>query len=110
MAGTHPVAVTDASFSAEVERYSGLVVVDFWAPWCGPCHMVAPIIEQLAEEYQGKVKVAKVNVDDSPQTAMRYNVRSIPSILFFKDGRHVDTAVGARPKPDLVARIQQHLP
>jgi thioredoxin len=109
MAGTDLVAVSDASFQAEVEQQAGLVVVDFWAPWCGPCHMVAPIMEQLAVEYQGKLKVVKVNVDESPQTAMRFNVRSIPSILFFKDGRHVDTAVGARPKPDFVARIQQHL-
>src|SRR5213080_3780242 len=87
----------------------GLAVVDFWATWCGPCHMVAPILEQLAGEYQGKLKVAKVDVDANQQTAMRFNVRSIPSILFFKDGRHVDTLVGAYPKPVFVQKIQQHL-
>src|SRR5438128_1153064 len=93
----------------EVEQQKGLIVVDFWATWCGPCHMVAPILEQLAGEYQGKLKVAKLDVDANQQTAMRFNVRSIPSILFFKDGRHVDTLVGAYPKPAFVQKIQQHL-
>ena len=109
MEATHPVAVTDATFQQEVEQQKGLVVVDFWATWCGPCHMVAPIIEQLAGEYQGKIKVLKVDVDANQRTAMRFNVRSIPSILFFKDGRHVDTLVGAYPKPAFEQKIQQHL-
>ena len=109
MEATHPVAVTDATFQQEVEQYKGLVIVDFWAPSCGPCHMVAPIMEQLAGEYQGKVKVLKVDVDANQRTAMRFNVRSIPSILFFKDGRHVDTLVGAYPKPAFEQKIQQHL-
>jgi len=109
MAAGHPTAVSDASFAQEVEQHMGLAIVDFWATWCGPCHMVAPILEQLAGEYNGKVKVVKLDVDANQQTAMRFNVRSIPSILFFKDGRHVDTLVGAYPKPAFVQKIQQHL-
>jgi thioredoxin 1 len=109
MEATHPVAVTDATFQQEVEQQQGLVIVDFWATWCGPCHMVAPIMEQLAGQYQGKIKVLKVDVDANQRTAMRFNVRSIPSILFFKDGRHVDTLVGAYPKPAFEQKIQQHL-
>lgn len=109
MAGTHPVAVTDATFEQEIEQHKGLAVVDFWAAWCGPCHMVAPIMEQLAGEYNGKVKVAKLDVDANQRTMMRFNVRSIPSILFFKDGRHVDTVVGAYPKPVFEQKIKQHL-
>ena len=109
MEATHPVAVTDATFQQEVEQQKGLVVVDFWATWCGPCHMVAPIIEQLAGEYQGKIKVLKVDVDANQRTAMRFNVRSIPSILFFKDGRHVDTIVGAFPSLAFEQKIEQHL-
>jgi thioredoxin 1 len=110
MEATHPVAITDATFAQEVEQYEGLAIVDFWATWCGPCHMVAPIMEQLAAEHQGKVKVVKLDVDANQRTAMRFNVRSIPSILFFKDGRHVDTLVGAYPKPAFDQKIQQHLP
>jgi len=83
--------------------------VDFWAVWCGPCRIVAPVVEQLAAEYRGRVKVAKLDVDSNPETAMRYNIRSIPSILFFKDGRHVDTVVGAVPKPYLRSKIEEHL-
>jgi len=110
MADQHPVAVTDATFDQEVEQHRGLAVVDFWATWCGPCHMVAPILDQLAGEYQGKLKFAKMDVDENQKTAMRFNVRSIPSILFFKDGRHVDTLVGAYPKPVFEQKIQQHMP
>jgi thioredoxin len=109
MAEIHPVAVTDATFGSEVEQNKGLTLVDFWATWCGPCHMVSPILDQLAGQYAGKLKVAKVDVDANQGTAMRFNVRSIPSILFFKDGRHVDTLVGAFPKPVFEQKIQQHL-
>lgn len=109
MEGTHPVAVTDATFQAEVEQHQGLAIVDFWATWCGPCHMVAPILEQLAGEYGAKVKVTKVDVDANQATAMRFNVRSIPSILFFKDGRHVDTLVGALPKTTFDEKIKKHI-
>ena len=101
--------VTDATFAADVEQSSGLVLVDVWATWCGPCQAIAPVLEQLAAEHAGKLRVAKVDVDSNQQTTMRFNVRSIPSILFFRDGRHVDTVVGAVPKATLVARIQQHL-
>jgi thioredoxin 1 len=105
----HPVAVTDATFETEVEKQTGLTLVDFWATWCGPCTAVAPIMQQLSAEYAGRVKVAKMDVDENQRTTMRYNVRSIPSVLFFKDGRHVDTVVGAYPKPVFDQKIKQHL-
>ena len=101
--------VTDANFASEVEQQKGLVVVDFWATWCGPCRMVAPIMEQIAGQYAGKVKVTKLDVDANQKTAMRFNVRSIPSILFFKDGAHVDTLVGAYPKPVFDEKITRHI-
>ena len=106
---THPTAVTDATFAAEVEQHRGLVLVDFWATWCGPCHMVAPIMEQIAQAHDGKVKVVKVDVDENQRTGMRFNVRSIPTVMFFKDGTHVDTVVGAQPKPVFEQKIQKHL-
>ena len=106
---TPAVHVSDASFATEIEQAGGLVLVDFWASWCGPCQIVAPILEQLAGEYAGKAKVAKVDVDANQRTAMRFNVRSIPSILFFKDGRHVDTVIGAVQKATLEGKIKQHL-
>jgi thioredoxin 1 len=102
-------AVTDENFAGEVEQAKGLVIVDFWATWCGPCQIIAPILEQLAGEYDGKVKVAKVDVDSNQRTAMRFNIRSIPSLLFFKDGKHVDTVVGAVPKQAIVQKIGAHL-
>jgi thioredoxin 1 len=103
------VHVSDTSFAAEIEQANGLVLVDFWAAWCGPCQIVAPILDQLAGEYAGKAKVAKVDVDANQRTAMRFNVRSIPSILFFKNGQHVDTVIGAVPKATLEGKIKQHL-
>ena len=109
MAGNGIVEVTDSNFDQDVLKSETPVLVDFWATWCGPCHMVAPILDQLAGEYQGKLKVAKLDVDANQKTAMRFNVRSIPSILFFRDGKHVDTLVGAYPKPVFVEKIQQHL-
>ncbi len=99
--------VTDGSFAAEVAQ--GLVLVDFWATWCGPCQIVAPILEDLAGEYAGKIKVAKLDVDSNPQTAQKFNVRSIPSILFFKDGEHVDTVIGAVPKDMIQEKIDAHI-
>ena len=101
-------AVTDADFESEVEKNDGLTVVDFWATWCGPCRMIAPILDQLAVEYQGKVKVTKLDVDSNIKTASRFNVRSIPTILFFKDGKLVDQVVGAVPKPTLENNFKQH--
>ena len=107
--GGKPVPVDDASFETEIEASEGLVMVDFWAEWCGPCKMVGPVVEQLAADYAGQLKVGKLDVDENQRTAMRYNIRSIPSILFFKDGKHVDTVVGAVPKPMLERKIQEHL-
>src|SRR3954463_3390619 len=102
--------VSDADFETEVLKATGLVVVDFWAEWCGPCRMIAPVLDQLATENEAKgLKVAKVDVDANQQTAMRFNVRSIPTLMFFKDGRHVDTVVGAVPKAQLATKIAQHI-
>ena len=101
--------LTDDTFGAEVEQGDGLVVVDFWAEWCGPCRAIAPILEQLATTYSGKMRVAKVDVDQNQKTTMRFNVRSIPALLFFKDGKHVDTIVGALPKQAFVQKIEAHL-
>jgi len=109
MAVTHPVAVTDADFGQEIEQHDGLAIVDFWAEWCGPCKIVAPVMEEIAQEYEGKVKVAKLDVDSSQMTAMKYGIRSIPSMLIFKGGEHVDTVVGAVPKTYLVEKLEQHL-
>ncbi len=86
-----------------------MTMVDSWAGWCGPCHMVAPIVEEIAVEYDGRVNVLKLDVDANQDAAMRFAVRSIPSILFFKDGQHVDTVVGAVPKVHPVERIERHL-
>jgi thioredoxin 1 len=101
------VIVTDSNFGDEIEKQSGLSMLDFWAAWCGPCRMVGPVVEQLAGEYEGKVKVGKLDVDANQATAMRFNIRSIPSILFFKDGKHIDTVVGAVPKAFLERKIQE---
>jgi thioredoxin 1 len=102
------IAVSDADFEQQVEKHEGLAVVDFWATWCGPCRMIAPILDQLSVEYEGQVKVAKLDVDSNIKTATRFNVRSIPTILFFKDGKLVDQVVGAVPKPALEAKFKQH--
>jgi len=96
--GGQAIKVDEAGWDAEVIKSPGLVMVDFWAVWCGPCQMVAPIVEELAGEYAGKVKVMKINTDENPEIAVRYQVLSIPTILFFKDGQPVEKLVGARPK------------
>lgn len=99
------VQFTDATFENDVLKSSEPVLIDFWAVWCGPCRMVAPVIEELAGEYAGKVKVGKLDVDSNPQSAMNYGVRSIPTILLFKDGEVVDSVVGAVPKGNLAKMI-----
>ena len=105
----HPVHVTDATFQHEVEQAEKLTVVDFWAEWCGPCRMIAPVLDQLAAEYQGKVKVTKLDVDANIKTATRFNVRSIPMLLFFKGGKVVDQIVGAVPRQAIEAKLKQHV-
>jgi thioredoxin 1 len=102
------LTLTDDSFEQEIEQGQGLAVVDFWAEWCTPCLAVAPVIESIAEEYAGQVKVGKLDVDSNRQTTARFNVRSIPSILYFKDGELVETVVGARSKHQLEELIQAH--
>jgi thioredoxin 1 len=99
----------EKNFEAEVIKSSTPVLVDFWAEWCGPCKMIGPIIDQLAVELQGKLKVAKVNVDEAPQLAGQFNVMSIPTLLVFKGGQAVDQIVGAMPKDKLLAKLQPHL-
>jgi len=101
--------VTDETFEQEVEQAEGVAMVDFWAAWCGPCRLVGPIVEELAEEYAGQVKVAKLDVDASQRTAMKFGIRSIPSILIFKDGELVDAVVGAVPKQHLEEKLKPHL-
>jgi thioredoxin 1 len=101
--------ITDETFAEEVERSQGLAMVDFWASWCMPCRLVAPAVAELAKQYADKLKVGKVDVDANQATAMRFNIRSIPTILFFKDGEVVDVVVGAVPKQALEKKIQQHL-
>lgn len=100
------VTLTDANFQDEVINSDVPVLVDFWAEWCGPCRMIAPVIEQLAEEFEGRAKVAKVDVDANPQVSMNYGVRSIPTLLYFKDGQVVEQMVGAAPKNVLAEKLQ----
>jgi thioredoxin 1 len=107
--GQHTIDVTESNFAAEVEQQKGLVLVDFWATWCGPCQIIAPSLDQLAVEYSGKVRITKLDVDANQRVAARYNIRSIPALLFFKDGKHVDTVIGAVPKPAIASKIQHHL-
>jgi thioredoxin 2 len=106
---THPVPVTDSTFGTEVLSYPGGVIVDCWAPWCGPCHMVSPILDQLASEYAGQVKIAKLNVDENPVTASQYSIRSIPTMLFFRDGKFIKHLIGALPRRDIEAHLQSIL-
>ena|SRR5690606_2616470 len=100
---------TDTNFNTDVATGSGLSMVDFWAEWCGPCRMLGPTIESVAEEYAGKVKVFKMNVDQNPETPTKFHIRGIPTVIFFKNGQPVDQLVGNQPKDVIVQTIQKHL-
>jgi len=103
------VEIGDTTFESEVLKSSLPVVVDFWAPWCGPCRMIAPIMEKLSGQYAGKMKFCKINVDENPQSAAQYQAMSIPLLVFFKNGREADRSVGALPEPALRSKIEQAL-
>jgi thioredoxin 1 len=109
MASESVVVLNSENFDAEVSQFEGTVLVDFWAPWCGPCRMVSPIVEDVAKDYVGKAKVAKLNTDDAPDIAGRYGIRSIPTLLFFKKGELVQQLVGAYPKPKIVEKLDASL-
>ena len=102
-------AVSDASFEQDVLKSDVPVLVDVWAPWCGPCRMVAPIVDEIAKEFDGKIKVFKLNTDENPNVASQFGIRSIPTLMVFKDGQKVDTVVGAVPKTTLSSTISKYL-
>ena len=102
-------AVTDSSFEEEVLQSEVPVLVDFWAPWCGPCRMVAPVVDEIATQYTGQVKVVKINTDENPNVASKYGIRSIPTLMIFKGGQRVDLVVGAVPKTTLANTLEKYL-
>jgi len=103
------IEITDANFEQEVLKSEIPVLIDFWAVWCGPCKMIAPIVEELAAEYDGKVKVGKLDVDNNQQVSVKYGIRSIPTLLIFKDGKIADQIVGAVPKAAIVQKLEAHV-
>lgn len=105
---TKPIQLTDSNFSSEITKYP-LILVDFWAPWCGPCRMVSPIIEQLAREYSGKAAFGKVNVDENQVIAASFGIQSIPTMIIFKKGKAVDILLGAMPKAQIEMKIKQQM-
>ena len=107
--GDGPAEVTDATFSTEIEKSPVPVLLDLWAEWCGPCHMLAPTIDQISSEMAGRVKVAKLNIDENPGIANRFGVRSIPTLLVLKDGKEIDRLVGVQPKQEIVRRLEMVL-
>ena len=102
-----PFTVTDATFESEVERSPQPMLVDMWAPWCGPCRTIAPMLDELALEMAGKVRIAKLNVDENPVTSRRFDIRSIPALILFKDGREVDRMLGVRPKAEIASWLER---
>ncbi len=104
-----PITITDDNFEQEVTKSDKPVLIDFWAAWCGPCRMIAPIVEELALEYDGKIKIGKLDVDENQQTAIKFGVRSIPTILIFKNGALKDTIIGAVPKAQIVQRLSSSM-
>jgi thioredoxin 1 len=104
-----PVELSEINFEQEVLKAATPVLVDFWAVWCGPCKMIAPIVDELSVEYDGKLKIGKVDVDTHQQIAMQYGIRSIPTLLIFKDGKVVEQIIGAAPKKSLVEKLSKHL-
>ena len=109
MASEFVKELTTENFETEVNKFAGTVLVDFWAPWCGPCRMVGPVVEELAKDYAGKVKVGKLNTDDAPDIASKFGIRSIPTLLFFKDGAVVQQLVGAYPKSKISEKLESAL-
>lgn len=109
MAGSNTLTFTDTDFDTEVLRSDTPVLVDFWAIWCGPCRMMAPVIDSLADKYAGRVKIGKLDVDHNPASAQRYNVRGIPTLLLFKNGQVVDQIVGSVPEARLAAKLDNHV-
>ncbi len=108
MSGNY-LAATDLNFKAEILDSDKVALVDFWATWCGPCMMLGPVIEELAGDYEGKAVIAKLNVDDNPNTAAKYGIRSIPSLLIFKNGQVVDQMLGAMPKNMIAKKLDEYL-
>jgi thioredoxin 2 len=106
LAGYGPLNLTDSTFDSEILKFSGVVLVDFWAPWCGPCRMVGPVIDELSKKYAGKVKFAKMNVDDNRITSAKYSIQSVPALMIFKNGAVVKSLVGARPKEEIEATLK----
>ena len=106
---SEPVHVTDDTFEAEVVQSAIPAIVDFWAPWCAPCYMIAPILEEIAEEYDGQLKVTKLDVDQNPQVATQFGIMSIPTMILFKDGEAVERLIGYMPKERLLEKITPHL-
>ncbi|MDL1892600.1 thioredoxin [Sphingobacteriales bacterium CHB3] len=104
-----PIEITDANFQQEVINSDTPVLIDFWAVWCGPCKMVAPVVEELAKEYDGKLKVGKVDVDNNPQVSMQFGIRSIPTLMVFKGGKVVEQIIGAVPKRNVVEKLLPHV-
>lgn len=99
------IHLNDENFSKEVLEYKGVVLVDFWAPWCGPCRMLGPVIEELAKDYEGKAKICKINTDDAPEKSVQYKIASIPTLMLFKDGQMVKQLVGLQSKEELKKQI-----